>query len=184
MNQKADIDIINRIKKGNPDAFEEIVARYEKPLFVYIINIVQHKETAEDVLQDVFLSAYMHLPTYNRLLGKFSTWIYRITRNRCLNELKKKKEIPEPDFPDVPGCETPSDGLLKKEAFQLLNAALDGLTFDERSIFILAEFEGLSYGEIARIETMKTGTVKSRLSRTREKLKAVLRKNWRGDNER
>ncbi|MBU0993500.1 MAG: RNA polymerase sigma factor [Proteobacteria bacterium] len=176
MSQKADIDIINNIKKGNPDAFEDIVLIYEKPLYVYIVNIVQHKETAEDILQDVFLSAYMHLPTYNRFLGKFSTWLYRITRNRCLNELKRKKEVPEPDFPDMPGRETPAGDLLKKEAFQALNTALNNLSFEDRSIFILAEFEGLSYQEIARIENLKIGTVKSRLSRTREKLFAVLRK--------
>ncbi|MBU1172332.1 MAG: RNA polymerase sigma factor [Proteobacteria bacterium] len=183
MNPKKDIDSITKIKQGDIHGFEEMVLTYQTPLFVYIVNIIQHKQTAEDILQDVFITAYTHLNTYNRFLGKFSTWLYRIARNRCLNEINRKKEILEPDFPELPMETSPAEDLLNKELFESLNEALDSLSFEDRSVFILAECDGLSHKDIARIENIKTGTVKSRLSRTKEKLRHHLKMNMGEDIE-
>lgn len=176
MTQPNDIKSISRVFGGNPDAFEDIVKKYKSPLFVYIGNIIQHRETAEDILQDVFLAAYTHLGSYHEHRGKFSTWLFRIARNKCFNELKRKKELSRPDLFDLPDQTSPADELLKKEMFLKLNKALSRLPFKDLSIFILAEFDGLSYLEISEIEKIRMGTVKSRLSRTRKKLKAILQK--------
>lgn len=182
-NQGKDADTVRRIRNGDLRAFEEIVNKYGKPLLIYIVNIVQHRETAEDILQDVLFATYTNLPSYNRFLGAFSTWIFRIARNRCLNELKRKQVAVQPDFPDLPSDERPDEKLIQKEALEALDAALGDLPFDECSVFILSEFEGLSHREIAKIENIKTGTVKSKLFRTKEKLRNALRKRLGDDIE-
>jgi RNA polymerase sigma-70 factor (ECF subfamily) len=181
--RKDDIDILKRIRNGDFLAYEEIVRRYSGPLLVYIVNIVRHRETAEDILQEVLFAAYTNLSGYNRFLGSFSTWLFRIARNRCLNELKRKHDISEPDFPALRTEENPEDDIRKKETFQALDKALDGLSFEERTVFILAEIDGLPHREISRIEKIRTGTVKSRLSRTKEKLRTILRKALGDDIE-
>ena len=176
MTQLDDMTSIDKVTGGNPDAFRDIVTRYQRPLFVYIGNIVRHRQTAEDMLQDVFLAVYVHLDSYQRQKGNFSTWLFQIARNRCLNELKKKKERLEPDLVDIPGPDSPVEALMKKEAFRQLDEAMNQLSFRDLSIFILAELEGMSYEEISRIEKIRMGTVKSRLSRIRKKLKGLLEK--------
>jgi RNA polymerase sigma-70 factor (ECF subfamily) len=171
-----DINTLKRIRNGDFQAYECLVKKYSGPLMVYIVNIVRHRETAEDILQEVFFAAYKNLAGYNRLLGSFSTWLFCIARNRCLNELKRKHDIPEPDFPTLRTEETPESALREKETLTALDRALDSLSLEDRSVFILAEIDGLQHRDIARIEKIRTGTVKSRLSRTKEKLRTALRK--------
>ena len=101
--------------------------------------------------------------------------LYRIARNKCLNDLKKNKFKTIADVPDISGKEDPVGDVLNKEAFLKLDNALDQLSVNDRMVFILAELEGLPYKEIAEIEGIKEGTVKSRLSRTKEKLQKILR---------
>jgi RNA polymerase sigma-70 factor (ECF subfamily) len=173
-NQEKDAEAVKRTRNGDTRAFAEIVERYGRPLLVYISPIVRQRETAEDILQDVLFAAYTNLPSYNRFLGAFSTWIFRIARNRCLNELKRKRVETETDFPELPCDGNPEGDLMKKEVFEALDRAFSSLSFDERSVFVLSEFHGLSHREIAKIEKIQTGTVKSRLSRTKEKLRKAL----------
>ena len=101
--------------------------------------------------------------------------MFRIARNKCLNEIKKRKEQPVPELPDVAGIQNPVDDLLTKEVLTKLDNALNQLSFRHRTVFILAELQGLSYAEIAQIEGISIGTVKSRLSRTKEKLRHILK---------
>jgi RNA polymerase sigma-70 factor, ECF subfamily len=168
-------DIINRIKKGETNAFEFIVTKYEKSLFIMINNMIREEFHAEDLLQEVFLAAYINIQSFNPNLGKFSTWLFRIARNKCLNEIKKNKFMATSDVPEIAGRENPAQDMLTKEAFAELDNALEQLSANDRSIFILAEFEDMPYKEIAEIEGIKEGTVKSRLSRTKEKLQKILK---------
>jgi len=110
------------------------------------------------------------------LKGRFSSWLFTIARNKCLNEMNRKKEICAPrQMETIQTSITPEASLMDKEAFATLDRALDQLPFDLRSVFVLAEFEGLSYGEIAEIEDAPVGTVKSRLARARERIRSVLK---------
>lgn len=137
--------------------------------------MIREQFNAEDLLQEVFLAAYVNIRTFNPDLGKFSTWLFRIARNKCINEIKKNKFKAFSDVPDIAGREDPAHDILEKEAFMKLDNALDQLSISDRVIFILAEFENMPYNEIAEIEGIKVGTVKSRLSRAKEKLQKILK---------
>ena len=172
---KHESDIIARVKQGGRADFEQLVVAYKDQLFVFIINLTGSREQSEDILQEVFLSAYKQIHTFNSRRGSFSTWLYTIARNKCFNVLKKKQAILLEDFPDPVAGGTPDEDLLKKEAFYRLDRALKQLPLQDQSIFNLFEIQGLSYKEISRIESIRIGTVKSRLARAREKLKAILK---------
>jgi len=128
----------------------------------------------EDLVQDVFLSTFAQIQNFDPRLGTFRTWIYRIARNRALNFRKKKREQLMVEEPLVVEQHTPSHDLLVKEAFSRLDQALNELKFQDRVIFVLAELEGLSYAEIAQIEKLALGTVKSKLARVKIKLRNAL----------
>lgn len=177
MKKNCDDDIIDRILNGDIESFEFIVKKYEKSLFVMVGNLlgsVHHR--VEDIVQETFLAAYKNLNTYDSSLASFSTWLYRIARNKCLNEQNKKKEKPLKKGFEISDKENPVNSVLSKELFHVLDNALNQLSFNERVVFVLAEFEGLSHGEIAAIENIRTGTVKSRLSRTKAKLRTIIKK--------
>ena len=128
----------------------------------------------EDLIQDVFLAAYKNIHSFDPELGLFSTWLMRIARNKCLNEIKKKKEIPISDVSEIPGKENPEEDLARKEIWMRLDRALQKLPVKNRIAFVLAEIQDLSHKAIADIEKTKTGTVKSRVSRAKEKLQTIL----------
>ena len=167
--------IIERIEDGEVHSFEFLVKKYHRPLFVMVSNVLRESHRVEDIVQEVFLSAYKNIHSFKPDMGRFSTWLFKIARNKCLNEIKKKKEQLVSELPDVTGVHNPVDDLLMKEVFTKLDNALNQLPFSHRTVFALAELQGLSYSEIAQIEGISTGTVKSRLSRTKEKLRHILK---------
>ena len=174
MIEPADITIINRVKGGDINSYERLIEKYQRPLFVMILSMVKRPETAEDIAQDVFFSAYRHLKTFDPAKSKFSTWLFQIARNRCRNELKRKKEKEMPDMAEHPSSHDPAADLMKKEMFEALDRALHDLPFRQKSVFVLSEIHGLCLAEISRIEKSPVGTIKSRLSRAKKKLRSRL----------
>ena len=174
MPSDTDLGIICRIKNGEIDEFEILIKKYEKRLFVLTRNFLRTPDRAEDLVQEVFLAAYRNIHSFNPQLGDFSTWLMRIARNKCLNVIKKKKEIPISTVPEMSGRENPEEDLARKEAFMRLDQALKKLSPKHRIVFVLAEIHGLSHREIAEIEKTRIGTVKSRISRAKEKLRTLL----------
>ena len=173
MEERHENEIIGRVKAGHTDDYEYLVRFYQGPLFRFVGNLVGGANV-EDLVQDVFLIAFAQIQTFNPRRGTFRTWIYHIARNRALNALKKKREQLSAETPIIVDTRTPAGDLLLKEAFSRLDQALDELKFQDRVIFVLAELEGLSYAEIARVEKLPLGTVKSRLSRIKIKLRNAL----------
>ncbi len=178
MTQHSDNEIIKEVLKGNTHWFEQLVKKYETPLFIFVGNLIKNTHQTEDLVQDVFLSAFKHLKTFNPEKSRFSTWLYRIARNACFNELKKKKEIvmetlPEPENTNV--SHDPSTAVILKESFLELDKALNELDKDERILFVLSEIKELSYQEVADIENIKLGTLKSRLYRAKTKIRKRLK---------
>ena len=98
-----------------------------------------------------------------------------VARNRCRNELARRRPVPLGELPDVPDLRSPERAASEAELFRQLDAALGGLPFEQRSAFVLSQMQGLSYEEVARIEGVGVGTVKSRIARAREKLRSLLR---------
>lgn len=166
-------EIIARVKAGQVGDFAYLVRRYQGPLFRFVGNLVKDG-IVEDLVQDVFLAAFSRIQDFDPRRGVFRTWIFRIARNRVLNALKKKREQLFSVPPDLADERNPSQALLAKEAFDRLDQALNDLKFQDRVIFVLAELEGLTYAQIAEIEQLALGTVKSRLSRIKTKLRVAL----------
>lgn len=175
MGDNLESKIIERIKDGEVHSFEFLVKKFQRPLFVMVSNTLRESNRVEDIVQEVFLSAYQNIHSFNPEIGRFSTWLFKIARNKCLNEIKKKKEHLVSELSDIAGAQNPIDDLLTKEVFTKLDSALNQMPCSHRTVFALAELQSLSYAEIAQIEGISIGTVKSRLSRTKEKLRQILK---------
>jgi RNA polymerase sigma-70 factor (ECF subfamily) len=145
---------------------------YEKPLFRMVANLLGRNHRVEDLVQEIFLAAFMHLNRYDSRKGRFSTWLFRIARNKTLNEIRKNKGLFASRSLESQWHHTPSDDFVAMETMKTIDKALNDLPFKFRVVFVLAEIEGLAHAEIADIEKIRPGTVKSRLSRA----KAALRK--------
>jgi RNA polymerase sigma-70 factor (ECF subfamily) len=175
MNPRREKEIITQVQTGDTHAFEPIIHHYQSAVFRILSNLIGGA-MVEDLAQDVFLSAFAQIRRFDPQKGSFRSWLYAIARNRAMNARRKKREVLLPEPPEMIQTRTPADDLLVKEVFKHLDAVLTAMPFQDRSIFVWAELEGLSYAEIARIEDLPLGTVKSRLARIRAKLKNSLRK--------
>lgn len=170
-----DQDVIRRVLDGDVESFRLLVLRYERPLHALVRNLVPDAHDGEDIVQDVFLSAYRRLSSYDAAQGAFSTWLLTIARHKCLNALKKRRPMLLDRLPESTIPRTPDDEVSEAEWFRRLDEALATLPFAQKSAFVLAEIQGLSLEEIGRIEGVPVGTVKSRLGRAKEKLRSLLR---------
>lgn len=167
-----DLRIIQHVLAGDVDAYRQLVERYQAMLLSLIGNLIHDRSEREDLAQDTFLSAYMHLASYDPREGMFSTWLLTIARNKCLNRLKKQTPRPMEPLPPTADRRNPADALSETEFFAQLDRALEALPLDQKTAFVLSEIQGLPNAEIARIEGTPVGTVKSRLSRAKERLRA------------
>jgi RNA polymerase sigma-70 factor (ECF subfamily) len=170
-----DADVVKRVLDGDVGSFKVLVDRYQGPLFSLAVNILGRSDGCEDVVQDAFLAAYSGLRNFDPKRGAFSTWIYSIARYKCLASLRKRRPTTTDSSVDDLIVEAAKNELLRDEQCQILDAALDSLPLDQKTAFVLAELSGLSYEEIASIEGVPLGTIKSRINRAKEKLREVLR---------
>jgi RNA polymerase sigma-70 factor (ECF subfamily) len=168
-------EVISSILAGDTESFRLIVERYQRPVVRMVRNITFDGQACEDIAQEVFLAAYRKLSSFDPARSSFSTWLFTIARNKSINALRKKKAAPRGGPPDRSMVRAPQDELVERELLDELDNRLRNLPARQRRAFVLAEFEGLSYEEIAQIEGTKTGTVKSRISRAREKLRSAIR---------
>ena len=173
MNPRQENRIVARVQDGRREEFARLVRGYQQALFRIVGNLLPPSRV-EDVVQEVFLAAFAAIERFDPRRGSFRTWLFAIARNRARNARRKRREERLPDDHPLPYERTPHDELQTREVFRRLDRALKGLRFEERVVFVLAELEGLTYAEIARIEGVKLGTVKSRLARARARLRREL----------
>jgi RNA polymerase sigma-70 factor (ECF subfamily) len=171
-----DLVVIERVLAGDIESFRLLVQRYQRPLFVMVHNLIPDRAECEDLAQEVFLAAYTHLRSYNPRRSAFSTWLFTIARNKCFNALKKRRPLALKKLPEEADRRTPDLALAEAELCRQLDAALAALPFEQQTAFVLAEIQGLSHEEIGRIEGVKVGTVKSRISRAKEKLRSLFQR--------
>lgn len=184
-----DIDqqLVARAQQGEKQAFELLVAKYQRKLLRLISRLVRDPAEAEDVAQDAFIKAYRALPQF-RGDSAFYTWLYRIGVNTAKNYLVSQGRRPpsstEKDneeaetFEDADALRdinTPESILLSKEIANTVNAAMAKLPEELRTAISLREIEGLSYDEISEVMNCPIGTVRSRIFRAREAIAAELR---------
>jgi len=172
MTQEA--ELISQILKGDIESFRLLLERYERPVVRMIRNITNDTESCEDVAQDVFFAAYRKLASFDPARSSFTTWLFTIARNKSLNALKKKRAFSMGKLPEETDLNNPSDSIVRNELFEELDRELRALPSRQKRALILAEFEKLPYEQIAQIEGVKIGTVKSRINRAKEKLRSAL----------
>jgi RNA polymerase sigma-70 factor (ECF subfamily) len=167
-------ETISQVLRGDVDAFRLLVEKYQDSIIRFAANLIGDSHIGEDVAQEVFFAAYKKLASFDSARGNFSTWLFSIAKNKCINEMQKKRVISTNELPEKITTKDSSDGLANQELFAELDKALQALPGRQKRAFILAEFESLPYHQIAQIEGVKIGTVKSRVNRAKKKIRAVL----------
>lgn len=176
--------ILNKARRGDLSAFEELVRLYEKRIYVVALRSTGSPEDAADITQEVFLRAWRSIESFRGDSG-FSTWLFRITMNLCVDFARHKQAQPQTqplvreddaERPIPDSAPTPEEHLENSELGRELAAALDEVSEEHRQIVLLRDVEGMSYTEIAETLEISEGTVKSRLSRARLALRAILKK--------
>jgi RNA polymerase sigma-70 factor (ECF subfamily) len=168
---------IERVLQGDTESFRLLIERYEQSVVRMIRNVTGDAHHCEDLAQDVFLTAFAKLRTFDPACSHFSTWLLTIARNKSINHLKKKRPRVVAEVPVRLDEATPLETLTHREAFAQLERALATLPERQHRAFVLAEFEGLPYEQIAQIEGVRIGTIKSRVSRARARLSEILRRD-------
>ncbi len=168
-----------------PTDFDDVFATYERPIYGYVLKMVENEATAEDLTQEVFLKIHRGLSSFEGK-SKLSTWIYRIATNVCLDHFRSsshkkgratvslEEELPpegEGAQDGVPGID---EGVVKKEMSGCVREFVDELPQDFRAVVVLHDFQGLKNREIAEILGCSLDTVKIRLHRARRKLEGAL----------
>jgi RNA polymerase sigma-70 factor, ECF subfamily len=171
--------LLQRIDAGDRQAYAQIVAHFQRPLFGFLGRMALGQAHAQDIAQETFLRAWTNLRQYNPDVAAFSTWLFTIARNLALHELdraKRRHESVSDSAPPEAACERaqPHEVFAQKQQGQRLQAALHQLSYPERSALALAYVEDLDLAAVARIEGCSTGAIKTRLHRARERLKAIL----------
>ena len=174
---------LRRAQKGDAQAFEMLVTPHEQMLWRVCWHYTHHQEDAADCLQETMLKAWKALKTY-RGDCSLSSWLYRIAQTVCLDFLRKQKRLPptesadelaeEEGYAPVDQSPTPDEALLHQESVENIRAAIDALPAEMRTVIIFYALQGLGYEEIATIMQISVGTVKSRISRAREKIAKFL----------
>jgi RNA polymerase sigma-70 factor (ECF subfamily) len=175
--RETDDSIINRILKGERNAYALLVDKYKDRVFSLVIGIVRNNEVAEEIAQDVFIKAYTSLKKFRRDAG-FSTWLYRIAYNTAISETRKRK-IPQRSFDEqlerTATIEAEEHDTETSETKQrLLEKALELLPAEEKMILMLYYFEDNSVEEISKSTGLTASNVKVRLFRLRNKLKELM----------
>jgi len=182
--------LVDRFKQGDPSAFDEMVSRYWDRIYAMVNQLLRNSQDAEEVTQDAFIRAHRGLVNF-RGESAFSTWLYQIATNLARNRYwywwRRKRDhtvsFDQPVSADnettlaelIPAeLETPGDATVTQEFVNRIAESMEKLSPKHREILILRNVKNLSYEEIALILGISVGTVKSRIARARESLRARL----------
>lgn len=180
-----ELELVSRVKQGDQDAFAQLVEANQNKIYTLALRMTGNPEDAADLAQEAFLRAWRSLPSFQGE-SSFSTWLYRLTSNLCIDFLRREKrrstvaavsldaeedaapmEVPDHRF-------TPEGELERKELRTAVGQALLKLSDEHRQVLVLRELDGLSYTEIAQRLELEEGTVKSRIARARLSLRNIL----------
>ncbi len=169
-------ELISKSKQGDRPAFRQLVEKYQDSVINMSYRFLRNKEEAEEAAQEVFLKVYLSRNTYQHQT-KFSTWLFKIAVNYCLNKLRDRKKFPfsrlEEDLPAP--AEFQPDKLLEQENLnRAIRKAIDSLPDQQRTVILLNQFEEFSYQEMARMLDCSLSAIESRLFRAKENLKRIL----------
>lgn len=174
-------ELILRVQEGDETAFESLIRLYEKKVYTLCRRMCANEEDAQEAAQDAFLAVWRSAGSF-RQEASFSTWLYRLATNACIDLLRRNKrsggsmslDDGENAIDLIDPQPLPQQELERQETQRLIEEGLRALPEDYRSILLLREVQGLSYAEIAEVTCMELGTVKSRISRGRGLLRNYL----------
>jgi len=173
MSEPDDTELMERCSKGDRQAFELLLVRYQKPVFNAAYRMLNSPEDARDVTQTVFLKVYENLDQYDPKY-RFFSWIYRITLNESINWLKKSNRMDALDGDTPDATSGPEQEASNSQLGESMQAALMAISPDYRAVIILKHLLGCSYQEISDVLEIPEKTVKSRLYTARQLLQENL----------
>ena len=175
--------LIGSARKGDARAFNQLVLRYQSMAYNVAYRILSDPDAAADATQDAFLSAFKAMRKFRG--GSFKAWLLRIVTNACYDQLRVKQRRPTSSLDDLPvdvdhtnylhdPAEQPDEFVERRELSALIQAGISSLPIEQRIILVLSDVQGMSYQEVAEVTGISLGTVKSRLSRGRARVRDFL----------
>jgi len=175
--------LVARSRQGDLQAFNSLVEMYQGITYNLCLRLLGSPEAAEDATQEAFLSAFRHIADFRG--GSFRSWLLRIAANAATDELRRRRRRPQIPLESAPDGEGPAYQVadsspgpeavaLRREVIRQVEAGLLTLPGDQRLAVVLSDVQGLSYDEVAQVTGATLGTVKSRISRGRERLRRYL----------
>jgi RNA polymerase sigma-70 factor, ECF subfamily len=179
--QRRDLILFERARRGDLDAFNDLVSVYQDQLFALVVRMVPDRDQASDAVQEAFFSAFRNLESFRG--GSVRSWLSRIAVNAAMDTQRARKRRPSQPYPELedeswqpPAGEDadPVRTALTTERHKVLRNALANITDDQRTAIVLFDVEGYDYSEIASMTGVSLGTVKSRIHRGRLALRGLL----------
>ncbi|HXJ35212.1 MAG TPA: sigma-70 family RNA polymerase sigma factor [Candidatus Eisenbacteria bacterium] len=181
-----DLDLVDRARRGDREAFRELVERYQRKVAALAVGMLRSREDALDIVQDTFTKAYQSLDKFKGD-SSFYTWVYRIAVNLCIDHQRRESRYVQvgadaddagdelvPPSPDHLAEDEPFERARSTQIGARVTAAINELTPEHRAVILLREVDGLSYEEISQVLDCPKGTVMSRLHYARRQLQARL----------
>ncbi|MBA4395009.1 MAG: hypothetical protein C0407_15760 [Desulfobacca sp.] len=172
-----DDQLVERVKEGDSLAFEELVLRYQKPIYYFVLRILKHPQEAEDTVQKIFLLAYQNIKGF-RSESTFKTWLYRIGVNQCSNFFRQTKNRVFTSIDEFPVADLRVDqerDVVEKERLDSLRKAVERLPDKQRMVVTLRIYQELSFEEIGTTLTMRANSAKVNFHHAMEKLKKWMK---------
>ena len=183
-----DEELVARSKGGDADSFNQLILRWERPIYALAYRVIGREEDARDVCQETFLRAFRALPGFKGE-AKFSSWVYRIALNLCRDWMRKQRRAPTMQMPEgvdpieMAGERGPVESIEtlveRRELSGVVEEAMKLLPEDQRMAIILKEYHGMTFQEIADLQGCPLSTVKTRLYQGLSVLRRHLEKNGR-----
>jgi RNA polymerase sigma-70 factor, ECF subfamily len=169
---RTDEELVARAQGGDVESFNQLIVRWERPIYALAYRVIGKEEDARDVCQDAFLRAYRALPGFKGQ-AKFSSWLYRIALNLCRDWIRRQRRAPVSQLPeDMDAIELASekgpvesieDLVARRELSAIVEEAMSELSEEQRTAIILKEYHGMTFQEIADMQGCPLSTVKTRL---------------------
>lgn len=174
---KEELELIESVLAGNKQAYAHIINQYKNPLYALVLRMTRNPQTAQDLVQEIFIKVYEQLGKYDQK-GSFSSWIYRVATNHCMDEFRKKsyqtKQV-EIEDEQVVNYNHPEIVFLKKEKSRQLEKLIAMLPEDERLIILMRFVNELSYQEISELLTIPLSDVRNKLHRAKKKMRMTVK---------
>ena len=181
-----DEELVARSQSGDVDSFNELILRWERPIYALAYRVIGREEDARDVCQEAFLRAFRALPGFKGQ-AKFSSWLYRITLNLCRDWIRRQRRAPVSQMPEdvdpseIAAAQGPvesiEDLVARRELTAVVEEAMATLPEEQRTAIILKEYHGMTFQEISELQGCPLSTVKTRLYQGLSVLRRQLERN-------